>query len=66
MFELFSVYYSKSDKTVLHDISLRLSPGKIYAVLGLNGSGKTTLLKVLSQFGLILLELSDGAGRISD
>lgn len=49
MFELTSVSYSRGSKKNLHNISLQLHPGKVYAVVGLNGSGKTTLLKVMSQ-----------------
>lgn len=33
-------------KTAVDHISLKLEPGKIYAVLGPNGSGKTTLMKM--------------------
>jgi branched-chain amino acid transport system ATP-binding protein len=33
---------------VLHEISLKVPPGKIVAVLGANGAGKTTLLRTLS------------------
>lgn len=40
--------FSYDDKKVLEDINFKLSPGKIYAVLGKNGSGKTTLFKCLN------------------
>ena len=35
------------DKPVLQDISLRLEPGKKYAIVGGSGSGKSTLLNLL-------------------
>ena len=35
------------DKPVLQDLSLRLEPGKKYAVVGGSGSGKSTLLNLL-------------------
>lgn len=35
------------EKTVLHETSLSLLPGKIYGFVGKNGSGKTVLLKLI-------------------
>jgi ABC-2 type transport system ATP-binding protein len=34
-------------KTVLSDVSFRLQPGRIAAIVGENGAGKTTLLEIL-------------------
>jgi branched-chain amino acid transport system ATP-binding protein len=47
---------------VLHDVSLRLEPRTITAVLGANGAGKTTLLRCLSG----LLRPSKGTIRAGD
>lgn len=35
-------------KTVIQDVSLTISEGKIIGLVGENGSGKTTLLKMIS------------------
>lgn len=34
-------------REALHDVSFRLEPGEIFALLGPNGGGKTTLFKIL-------------------
>ncbi|MCW5875252.1 MAG: heme ABC transporter ATP-binding protein [Anaerolineales bacterium] len=36
------------DKTVLHQVGLRLRPGEILGLIGPNGSGKTSLIRALS------------------
>jgi iron complex transport system ATP-binding protein len=44
-------YCSKKDqKTLLSEISTRLYPGEIIALMGSNGSGKSTLLRTLTGF----------------
>ena len=35
------------ETTVLHDVTLRLQPGEIHALVGQNGAGKSTLMKIL-------------------
>lgn len=50
---------SFGDTTVLHDISLAVSPGEVVAVIGPSGGGKSTLLRCLT-----LLERLDG-GNLS-
>jgi len=39
--------YSGTDKNVLENVSLSISPGEKLAIVGLNGAGKTTLVKLL-------------------
>jgi ATP-binding cassette, subfamily B, bacterial len=39
--------YPTGERTVLEDISLRILPGQVVALVGENGSGKTTLIKLL-------------------
>lgn len=43
-------------EAVLHDISVELTPGKLYVLVGPNGAGKTTLLKAMAS----LLTLQSG------
>jgi ATP-binding cassette subfamily B protein len=48
-FEHVSFAYPGTDKLVLDDVSLTLSPGSVVAIVGENGAGKTTLVKLLSR-----------------
>lgn len=39
----------KTEKTIIHPLSVRIRAGKLFAILGGSGSGKTTLLNVLAE-----------------
>lgn len=43
----FSMVKRYGEKTAVAGLSLRVSPGEIYAFLGLNGAGKTTTIRLL-------------------
>jgi ABC-type multidrug transport system fused ATPase/permease subunit len=40
--------YPGSERVALHDVSMRIEPGEVVALVGANGSGKTTLAKLLA------------------
>jgi ABC-2 type transport system ATP-binding protein len=44
----FVVGRKKKPVIAVHDVSLRISRGEIYGVLGANGSGKSTLIRLVS------------------
>ncbi len=54
MIEIKNISFSYGRHSVFNNVSLNLSEGKIYGLLGQNGVGKSTLLKILS--GLIKLK----------
>ncbi|MCU1463687.1 MAG: major facilitator superfamily 1 [Acidimicrobiales bacterium] len=45
------VDFGYSQVQVLFDVSLRVAPGEVLALLGTNGAGKSTLLRVISGLG---------------
>ena len=51
--------YPGAEEPVLHDISLRLAPGRTTAVIGATGAGKSTLVNLLPR----LLDVTAGAVR---
>jgi subfamily B ATP-binding cassette protein MsbA len=44
------IQFSYSDKQVIRDLSLRIAPGQLVALVGTSGSGKTTLTNLLLRF----------------
>ena len=49
MIEARELSFSYGRTEILKNISLKLSKGRLYAVIGPNGSGKTTLIRLLSK-----------------
>lgn len=50
LMEIESVSFGYTEeKTVLSDVSLRLEPGKTYAIIGPTGGGKSTLVSLMSR-----------------
>ena len=47
VFEHVSFAYPGTDRLVLEDVNLHLTPGAVVAIVGENGAGKTTLVKLL-------------------
>lgn len=40
----------RTDKTIIHDLTLHAQPGKLIAIVGPTGAGKTTIINLLMRF----------------
>ncbi len=49
-FENVSFAYPRTEKMVLKNFSLKITPGEKIAIVGVNGAGKTTFVKLLCRF----------------
>ena len=50
------------EKTILHDLSLKVEPGKTVAIVGPTGAGKTTIISLLMRY----YDVDSGEIRIDD
>jgi len=48
MFEARNITVTYDDRVAVRDVSLRVAPGQLIAVIGANGAGKSTLLRALN------------------
>jgi ATP-binding cassette subfamily B protein len=63
-FDRVGFQYPRGTRKVLEDVTLRIRPGEVVALVGENGSGKTTLIKLLCRLydptdGIITLDGAD-------
>jgi iron complex transport system ATP-binding protein len=49
LIEMQRISVARGEKTVLHDINLRIGVGEHVAILGPNGCGKSTLIKTITR-----------------
>ncbi|WP_058304692.1 ABC transporter ATP-binding protein [Gorillibacterium timonense] len=50
MIELSNITFHRAERTILQDVSMTLTPGEHWVILGRNGSGKTTLLEMMNGY----------------
>lgn len=60
MIEIRNLSKRYGEKVALHDLSITLKPGEVFAFLGPNGAGKTTTIKILTG----LVKPSSGSASI--
>ena len=58
--EMQNITKTYGENTVLSDVTLKVRPGEIHALLGENGAGKSTLMNVL--FGMPVIHSTGGFG----